>query len=89
MHVTIDRSNCLHELNIVDRKEQIEKAEVTERLEKEKEEREKKEAEEAAGRESKAEGANILEEEPIKSSNDDKIGPLEDSPLGQVTPIYA
>ncbi|KAM7486439.1 hypothetical protein LguiA_002448 [Lonicera macranthoides] len=60
-----------------ERKELIEKAEEKERLQREKEEEKRK----AEKEESKAEEkADSLEGESMKSSNDDKIGLLEDSP---------
>ncbi|XP_052190739.1 glucosidase 2 subunit beta [Diospyros lotus] len=64
-------------------KERIEKAEEKERLQKEKEEKEKKEAMEAerAKNEDVDEAAN--QGLPVESTDHDKIGPLEDSPLDQ------
>uniref|UniRef100_A0A5B6ZJ87 Glucosidase 2 subunit beta n=1 Tax=Davidia involucrata TaxID=16924 RepID=A0A5B6ZJ87_DAVIN len=63
-----------------ERKEQIEKAEEKERLQKEKEEKEKTEAEEANVEKSKAvEEADNQEGKPTESTNDDKIGLLENS----------
>lgn len=73
----------------VDRKEQIEKAEEKERLQKEEEEKKQREAEEEANRE-KSKGEKEAnqeknevkeqvgsEEEPMESTHDDKIGVLD------------
>lgn len=79
-----------------ERKEEIEKAEEKERLQKEKEEKERKEAEEKTNKEeNKAEQEgnpdNIAaventdsEEKPTDSMHDDEIGLLEDSSSYQV-----
>lgn len=61
----------------LERKELIEKAEEKERLQREKEEEKRKAEKEESKVEEKTDS---LEGESMKSSNDDKIGLLEDSP---------
>ncbi|THG07304.1 hypothetical protein TEA_015844 [Camellia sinensis var. sinensis] len=68
---------------VLERKEQIEKAEEKERLQKEKEEKEKKAAEEAKGEKSKAVEETSSQGNPEESTNPDNTGLLEDSSSDQ------
>lgn len=72
----------------LERKEQIEKAEEKERIQREKEEQQKKEAEEAKLKEQKGEEkVNAEAQEPVGTNTNDETGIHDHSPLGQVRAI--
>lgn len=73
---------------VIEHKENIEKAEEKERLQKEKEEKEKNEAEEAQREKSKDVEEVSSQGKPLESTSDNDIGLSEDFPSDEVKLVF-